>query len=236
MTKEEVDLTLFYVYIDDIRISKNPDRKVAIDEFPSDRYLNVGNLFGRDTYVRLTRQCEYVFTSMIEGFDGFQTIEEYVTHWFNRRKMRKLGFLVTVGVYSHGIVINGDGSVSLFDSHGQLKYEGKLITSLAGALNFPSVKELAVFLISMYGEGRSAAIALVSVRSPGSSRRGVCKNATDHEQAEFGYQPFCMKATDTSASYILPEIQIEGENVNENVKVLEEDDVSPYVMLLGGGT
>jgi hypothetical protein len=151
--------------------------------------------------------------------------------------MRKLGFLLTVGVYSHGIIMNEDGSVSLFDSHGQLKHERKVFTSLAGAVNFPSVKELADFLKSMYGEGRSAAIALVSVRFPGSSREGFCKKATDHEQAEFGYQPFCMKVTDTSASFILPEIQIEGENINENVKSLEEDDgVSAYVMLLGGGT
>jgi hypothetical protein len=46
---------------------------VAIDEFPSESYLHVGNVFGTD--VRLTRQCAYVFTSIIEGFDGFQTIE-----------------------------------------------------------------------------------------------------------------------------------------------------------------
>jgi predicted secreted protein len=104
-------------------------------------------------------------------------------------------------------------------------------------VNFPSVKELADFLKNMYGEGRSAAIALVSVRFPGSSRKGVRKNTSDHEQAEFAYQPFCLKATDTSASFILPEIQIEGENINENVKSLEEDDgVSAYVMLIGGGT
>jgi hypothetical protein len=140
-------------------------------------------------------------------------------------------------LYSHGIIINEDGSVSLFDSYGQLEYERKVITSLAGAVNFPSVKELADFLRSMYGEGRNAAIALVRVRFSRSSRNEVYKKASDHEQAKFAYQPLYLKANDTSARYILPEIQIEGENVNENVKVLEEDDdVSPYVMLLGGRT
>ena len=58
-----------------MKLSTNPDKKVAIEDLPNKNYLYIGKVFGLETYVRLRNQCEYVFTSKLEGFEGFHTID-----------------------------------------------------------------------------------------------------------------------------------------------------------------
>lgn len=144
-------------------------------------------------------------------------------HWFLRRKRRNIGFLLTIGEFSHAVLMSVDGSISLFDSHGQLTYQGKAFKRLAGAVKFPSAAELSQFLTEMYGRGKHCAIALVCVHFPRQSHQRVSRK---RNQAEHTYRPLRLTST-----HKLPDIQVDGVSLYNS----EEEGMSPFITLLGGG-
>lgn len=57
-----------------IRLSQEQDGKIAIEDIPHERYLKLGNVFGRQTAIKLQREHQNVFTSELEGFEDFLTV------------------------------------------------------------------------------------------------------------------------------------------------------------------
>ena len=77
-------------------------------------------------------------------------------------------FVVTVGDYSYCILKSGDGTYSLFDSHGSFRrlYKRQRLVQKASIVSFRSLEDLVKFVKIQRGKGAILAIAELNIIEP----------------------------------------------------------------------
>ena len=86
-------------------------------------------------------------------------------------------FIVTVGAYSYCILKSGDGTFSLFDSHGSFRrlYKRHRLVQKASIVSFRSLEDLVKFVQIQKGKGAILAIAeLTIIESLAASQETEC--------------------------------------------------------------
>ncbi|XP_045169893.2 uncharacterized protein LOC123532500 [Mercenaria mercenaria] len=206
---------------DDLKLSHEKDRRIAIEDIPYKYFIYLGEVFETLTTIRLLEQSQYVFTTKKEGFEEFSTIKEYLRRW-QRSKSTRTGFLITLGDFSYSVILKMNGRVALFDSHGHLTLNGELIEQKAGVLQFPSLEYLEQFLVGMYGFETPAVIAPVYVYLIKLTRRE--KPARNVKQPEpKPYQPYFPTESDE---------KVFSSHTKKDDEIT--DDCSPYIGMMGG--
>ncbi|XP_045165791.1 uncharacterized protein LOC123529501 [Mercenaria mercenaria] len=165
----------------DQKLSAECDGMIAVYDIPSSRYLEVGEVCGVPTKVKLAQESFPVFTTRRRDLD-FPTVGEFVAAYNPRMSM---GFLVTIDSFTYAIIRRVDNTVLLFDSHGHLQVLGHLLGKRAGILLCQDIHHMELVLVGMYGAMAPCDIAPVNISLPDGGLKHIQEPAGVEEQSPY---------------------------------------------------
>ncbi|KAL4225074.1 hypothetical protein ACF0H5_015768 [Mactra antiquata] len=202
------------------RFNRFHDGMVGISDLPHQSSLHFSGLFRRQLGVRLAEESIPVFTSEIGTVAGLQSLQQYIES--HKPDSPDVGFLVTIKYFTYAI-IRSSRIYHIFDSHGNLRLNGRFVVGRGMVITFPDLSSLIGMLQGMFGLFTQCDIAPVACqdldcRPVTSKTNKMCHGLRTSSSTKFVKD----KTNESTAA--------------ENLEYINDldDDSSPYVSMMGG--